>query len=415
MVAAQDKISEFPPHLKLFLASLILVVMLLMSYQSIYCLYHISCGVARLLSGLRVLFFSVPEIVNSDKNVIVHDTLSKVVEDLKLKHDSDFEKLTEDFSKLQIRNYEIEKEKIDLLEKMAKVNFDPLQGNDGDFGIDDVNGKLIILEIQYEKLNSILQQLIVDNKKASEVVDLSTIKEKVERLSSEFLMWKTSNESAGTGDRVKLDKHITELIKDVDQIKETIGSSNGVSKNSLVLEDYLSEVQDKFPVLSTIGEKLENFETRTKLLEEKLKTDVGLIIEKQSAYLTENIQTKVLSQVETLLQNRSTSNKDEEDKNVVDWANDHLGTMISPTPDTKNHPGASTSSLRLFGLTIWRQRTLPEVIIQRPHSGECWPFSGTSGSLIFKLPRPILLNKIVTLHSPMLSSPRDISVWDHDR
>ena len=122
-----------------------------------------------------------------------------------------------------------------------------------------------------------------------------------------------------------------------------------------------------------------------------------------------------LTQVETLLQNKSASEDEKGEKKLVDWASDKLGTRIAPTPDTKTHPEAATSSLRLFGLTVWRQRTIPEVIIQRPHSGVCWPFSGTSGSFIFKLPKPVLLNKIVTHHSPMLSSPRDISVWDQER
>ena len=301
-MVAQEKIAEFPPHIRLLLASLVLVLMLLMSYQTVYCLYHIICWSARLLSGLRVMFFSVPEIVNGDTNVMVPNALNKVVDDLKLKFESDIEKLTEDLSKLQLRNYEIEREKMKLLDKMSEVNFGPSQGSDvGNIGFEDLNEKLILLEIQYEKLSSVLQQLLIDNKKASKDVDVVTLKEKVERLSSEFLMWRTSNEIDRAGDNVKHDKYIIDLMKDIEQIKETIGSSASVNKNSQDLEDYLAVVLEKFPVLSSIGEKLENFETRTSLLEEKFKTDVGLIIEKHSKNLTENMQTKILTQVEILL------------------------------------------------------------------------------------------------------------------
>ena len=301
-MVAQEKIAELPPLIRLLLASLVLVLMLLMSYQTVYCLYHIICWSARLLSGLRVMFFSVPEIVNGDKNVGVPNALNKVVDDLKLKFESDIEKLTEDLSKLQLRNYEIEREKMKLLDKMSEVNFGPSQGGDvGNIGFEDLNEKLILLEIQYEKLSSVLQQLLKDNKKASKDVDVVTLKEKVERLSSEFLMWRTSNEIDRAGDNVKHDKYVIDLMKDIEQIKETIGSSASVNKNAQDLEDYLAVVLEKFPVLSSIGEKLENFETRTSLLEEKIKTDVGLIIEKHSKNLTENMQTKILTQVEILL------------------------------------------------------------------------------------------------------------------
>ena len=95
------------------------------------------------------------------------------------------------------------------------------------------------------------------------------------------------------------DKFLENLSKELEGIKETISSINSDSLNSKE-EDaakFISLALDKFPDLPTIGEKFENFEMKTNSLEQKLKSELSLIIEKQSKW-SENLETEVQRRVE---------------------------------------------------------------------------------------------------------------------
>ena len=135
-------------------------------------------------------------------------------------------------------------------------------------------------------------------------------------------------------------------------------------------------------------------------------------MEKYSESLSENLFSQVQTQVISALEEKE---RGKETDGFVDWASSSLGAEVVATSDTKVPPGYISSGLKLFGLRIWSRKPSPGLIIQRPHSGDCWPFSGTSGTLIFKLGRPVAIEKIAVQQVSSISSPKMISVWDHER
>ena len=412
--AAQDKISEYPTHIKLIMASLVLVLMLLLAEQSFYYIYLVICWSSSSISSLRVMFFSVPDIVNQDNNLSSTDLWKSSLENLKIEFNSDFEKLKKELLSLQHKNMEIEQEKLNLIDKLSKVsvNFSDEIGGDGD-NTNEYNSQLALLELKYDQLKNTIQSL---SKSKDEKSDIETISDKLEELLKDFNSWKSSiresNFNSGTdGD------NLGQLSLELEKIKQTIGLIKSDSINSENAEKFVSLALDKFPDLSTIGEKFEHFETRSQRLEQKLISEFSLIIEKHSNSLTETLETEVQKQIELSLHNQSLKGTPESEDDLVDWADTGLGTTVNTDNDTRTHPDAVISSLKIFGVPIWRQLQSPSIIIERPHSGLCWRMYGTSGSLIVTLPHPVDVKKLVlsTAVPDTTTRPRQITVWDNVR
>ena len=343
---AQDKLSECSQPMKLVLAGLMLVTMLFLVEQALYYLYLCFCCVLSVLSPLRTLVYNVPELVKTTSDVVGQE--SDALVSIKL----DVDKLNEQIKQLKSH---LEKGNIDNLETMIK------NGKHSDENISDnvdqdgeVAKKLRELSLQYEKLESAINELVPLNK---DNFHLEKLESSVNDLKKEI-----------TNDRM----NSNEMMKQIEVFKDLVKTIGTDSSNYLNDEDISSLILSRFPVLSSLGEKFEIFESRTSLLEEKLdRDDIGSVIEKHSHNLSQHLETRLLSQVESLIKN---VNKALEDDDTVDWADANLGCRVEPGESMKTSTVSSYSSLTLFGLSLWRQMISPDVIIERPHSGKSWCF-----------------------------------------
>merc|ERR1712098_34743 len=130
------------------------------------------------------------------------------------------------------------------------------------------------------------------------------------------------------------DKFLENFSSEIKGIKETISSIKSDSRNSEDETKFISLALDKFPDLPTIGEKFENFEMKTNSLEQKLKSELSLIIEKQSKW-SENLETEVQRRVEEQLRLKGHF---KDDDGMTDWADSGLGTKVITAPGTVTHP-----------------------------------------------------------------------------
>ena len=343
---AQDKLSECSQPMKLVLAGLMLVTMLFLVEQTLYYLYLCFCCVLSVLSPLRTLVYNVPELVKTTSDLVGQE--SDALVSIKL----DVDNLNEQIKQLKSH---LEKGNIDNLETMIK------NGKHSDENISDnvdqdgeVAKKLRELSLQYEKLESAINELVPLNK---DNFHLEKLESSVNDLKKEI-----------TNDRI----NSNEMMKQIEVFKDLVKTFGTDSSNSQNDEDISSLILSRFPVLSSLGEKFDMFESRTSLLEEKLdRDDISSVFEEHSLNLSQHLETRLLSQVESLIKN---VNKALEDDETVDWADANLGCRVEPGESMKTSTVSSYSSLTLFGLSLWRQMISPDVIIERPHSGKSWCF-----------------------------------------
>ena len=146
--------------------------------------------------------------------------------------------------------------------------------------------------------------------------EIEALSDKVDTLVNDFVTLKSFDKNS-IQNLSGNDKFLENLSKELEGIKETISSINSDSLNSK--EDaakFISLALDKFPDLPTIGEKFENFEMKTNSLEEKLKSELSLIIEKQSKW-SENLETEVQRRVEEQMR---LNGYFRDDDGMTDWA-----------------------------------------------------------------------------------------------
>ena len=86
-------------------------------------------------------------------------------------------------------------------------------------------------------------------------------------------------------------------------------------------------------------------------------------------------------------------------------------------PGTVTHPQMITTSLKIFGFTVWKKTRTPEVIIQKPHEGDCFMFLGNSGSIFFTFNQNVTITNvgIQTIIADMSQLPKDIVLFDSRR
>ena len=355
----QARLAEMSGRSKLLLASLTLVLVYLAAVLAVHLCYALLGWVAASLAGARAAFFSVPEVlsgtagterVKTDHNV---DELRSIVRGLN--------------SEISLLRGSVEDVKLRIFENEKEVN--------------NYVSKSVVIEDQIEQ------------------------KKMFEKLSRDITSLNSTFENSKIS-QIKPIKNETEsdmkLSEDVDFVKKAISSLNSTSNKST--DEILQMVLDKFPDLSTIGEKFRNFETRANSLEEKLNSgaNISSVMELYLNNITKDLQAEVKTGIEAAVKA-----KQPKDKKIVDWASPELGTVVTASPAPLPVAGAG-AELKVLGVTVWRSAAPP-----RPGPGTCWLAAQGAASLVLTFPRQVRLRRLVLTQAPTWAAPRRLSMWDH--
>ena len=355
----QARLAEMSGRSKLMLASLTLVLVYLAAVLAVHLCYALLGWVAASLAGARAAFFSVPEVlsgtagterVKTDHNV---DELRSIVRGLN--------------SEISLLRGSVEDVKLRIFENEKEVN--------------NYVSKSVVIEDQIEQ------------------------KKMFEKLSRDITSLNSTFENSKIS-QIKPIKNETEsdmkLSEDVDFVKKAISSLNSTSNKST--DEILQMVLDKFPDLSTIGEKFRNFETRANSLEEKLNSgaNISSVMELYLNNITKDLQAEVKTGIEAAVKA-----KQPKDKKVVDWASPELGTVVTASPAPLPVAGAG-AELKVLGVTVWRSAAPP-----RPGPGTCWLAAQGAASLVLTFPRQVRLRRLVLTQAPTWAAPRHLALWDH--
>ena len=355
----QARLAEMSGRSKLLLASLTLVLVYLAAVLAVHLCYALLGWVAASLAGARAAFFSVPEVlsgtagterVKTDHNV---DELRSIVRGLN--------------SEISLLRGSVEDVKLRIFENEKEVN--------------NYVSKSVVIEDQIEQ------------------------KKMFEKLSRDITSLNSTFENSKIS-QIKPIKNETEsdmkLSEDVDFVKKAISSLNSTSNKST--DEILQMVLDKFPDLSTIGEKFRNFETRANSLEEKLNSgaNISSVMELYLNNITKDLQAEVKTGIEAAVKA-----KQPKDMKVVDWASPELGTVVTASPAPLPVAGAG-AELKVLGVTVWRSAAPP-----RPGPGTCWLAAQGAASLVLTFPRQVRLRRLVLTQAPTWAAPRHLAMWDH--
>ena len=355
----QARLAEMSGRSKLMLASLTLVLVYLAAVLAVHLCYALLGWVAASLAGARAAFFSVPEVlsgtagterVKTDHNV---DELRSIVRGLN--------------SEISLLRGSVEDVKLRIFENEKEVN--------------NYVSKSVVIEDQIEQ------------------------KKMFEKLSRDITSLNSTFENSKIS-QIKPIKNETEsdmkLSEDVDFVKKAISSLNSTSNKST--DEILQMVLDKFPDLSTIGEKFRNFETRANSLEEKLNSgaNISSVMELYLNNITKDLQAEVKTGIEAAV-----NAKQPKDMKVVDWASPELGTVVTASPAPLPVAGAG-AELKVLGVTVWRSAAPP-----RPGPGTCWLAAQGAASLVLTFPRQVRLRRLVLTQAPTWAAPRHLALWDH--
>ena len=355
----QARLAEMSGRSKLLLASLTLVLVYLAAVLAVHLCYALLGWVAASLAGARAAFFSVPEVlsgtagterVKTDHNV---DELRSIVRGLN--------------SEISLLRGSVEDVKLRIFENEKEVN--------------NYVSKSVVIEDQIEQ------------------------KKMFEKLSRDITSLNSTFENSKIS-QIKPIKNETEsdmkLSEDVDFVKKAISSLNSTSNKST--DEILQMVLDKFPDLSTIGEKFRNFETRANSLEEKLNSgaNISSVMELYLNNITKDLQAEVKTGIEAAV-----NAKQPKDMKVVDWASPELGTVVTASPAPLPVAGAG-AELKVLGVTVWRSAAPP-----RPGPGTCWLAAQGAASLVLTFPRQVRLRRLVLTQAPTWAAPRHLALWDH--
>ena len=357
----QARLAEMSGRSKLLLASLTLVLVYLAAVLAVHLCYALLGWVAASLAGARAAFFSVPEVlsgtagterVKTDHNV---DELRSIVRGLN--------------SEISLLRGSVEDVKLRIFENEKEVN--------------NYVSKSVVIEDQIEQ------------------------KKMFEKLSRDITSLNSTFENSKIS-QIKPIKNETEsdmkLSEDVDFVKKAISSLNSTSNKST--DEILQMVLDKFPDLSTIGEKFRNFETRANSLEEKLNSgaNISSVMELYLNNITKDLQAEVKTGIEAAVKA-----KQPKDEKVVDWASPELGTVVTASPAPLPVAGAGAGAeLKVLGVTVWRSAAPP-----RPGPGTCWLAAQGAASLVLTFPRQVRLRRLVLTQAPTWAAPRHLALWDH--
>ena len=357
----QARLAEMSGRSKLVLASLTLVLVYLAAVLAVHLCYALLGWVAASLAGARAAFFSVPEVlsgtagterVKTDHNV---DELRSIVRGLN--------------SEISLLRGSVEDVKLRIFENEKEVN--------------NYVSKSVVIEDQIE-------QKKMFEKLSRDITSLNSTFENSKRSQIKPIKNETRSDM--------------KLSEDVDFVKKAISSLNSTSNKST--DEILQMVLDKFPDLSTIGEKFRNFETRANSLEEKLNSgaNISSVMELYLNNITKDLQAEVKTEIEAAVKA-----KQPKDMKVVDWASPELGTVVTASPAPLPVAGAGAGAeLKVLGVTVWRSAAPP-----RPGPGTCWLAAQGAASLVLTFPRQVRLRRLVLTQAPTWAAPRHLALWDH--
>ena len=361
----QARLAEMSGRSKLLLASLTLVLVYLAAVLAVHLCYALLGWVAASLAGARAAFFSVPEVlsgtagterVKTDHNV---DELRSIVRGLN--------------SEISLLRGSVEDVKLRIFENEKEVN--------------NYVSKSVVIEDQIE-------QKKMFEKLSRDITSLNSTFENSKRSQIKPIKNETRSDM--------------KLSEDVDFVKKAISSLNSTSNKST--DEILQMVLDKFPDLSTIGEKFRNFETRANSLEEKLNSgaNISSVMELYLNNITKDLQAEVKTEIEAAVKA-----KQPKDMKVVDWASPELGTVVTASPAPLPVAGAGAGAgagaeLKVLGVTVWRSAAPP-----RPGPGTCWLAAQGAASLVLTFPRQVRLRRLVLTQAPTWAAPRHLALWDH--
>ena len=341
---------------QVLLASLVLVAAILMAEQSLHLLYHGLCWAVNILSGLRLVAFSLPEMISAPAqqqiSSVEFDTFVRRVE-------GEMVRLHGELDRIKLREKTLENVEISRRAEGELVE---------DTRLEDNMEELRLMFGEYQ-----------DATESARSEKFSQLSETLASLASRLTELESSNVTAR-----ELERNVASIRQEVQDWREKTDLVSSSVENQL--QDVFEKYSD-FPQLkSSIRELDEKTENLRLELESKLKDPSGEV--KQKEEITER----------------------------PDWASSELGAAVSVGPDTRPALLAPPQSeITVFGVSVWRRQTLVTNIIHRPHSGHCWYFAGSRGSILLNISRPINLDTILMDHYSSPSSPRRMTITDLSR
>ena len=344
---------------QVLLASVLLVVAILLAEQSLHLLYYGLCWGANLLSGLRLVAFSLPEAFSPESQQQISsgefDQFVKRVELEMVGLHSELDRIKEREKSLE--NVQINTREEEQAEEKTTTTTTRIEDN-----VEELRLKLEEYQDSTESIRS---------------ENLSKLRETMESLARRLTELESSNVTAQ-----EVERSVAAIRQEVQDWRErTVLDSSSVQAK-------LQEVFEKYSDFPQLKSSIEELGEKT----DKLKLDL-----------------------ESKLTDPSREVKQEELRERPDWASSELGASIAVGPETVPSLLAPQTEITVFGVSVWRQQTQVNNIIHRPHSGQCWYFAGSQGSVVLNISKPINLDSILMDHPNFPSSPRRVTVTDLSR
>ena len=326
---------------------------ILLVEQSLHLLYHALCWGANLLSGLSVAF-SLPEVFSPPGQ----QQISTVEFDQFVRRlEGEMVRLHTELDRMQDR-------------EKTLANIETNTGGemeDGTSSTTRIENNMEHLRLMFHEYRDATDTIRSEN--------FSKLRETLESLTSRLTELESSNVTAQD-----VERKVAAIRQEVKDWRE--------KSDSNPVQAQLRDVFEKYSDFPQLKSSIREIEEKT----EKLKLDL-----------------------ESKLKDTSREVKQEELTERPDWASSQLGASISIGPDTVPYLLAPQTEIKVFGVSVWRRQPQVNNIIDRPYSGHCWAFSGTQGSLLLNISRPITLQTILMDHHNSASSPRRLTITDVSR
>ena len=339
---------------QVLLASVLLVLAILLAEQSLHLLYLALCWAANLLSGLRMMAFSLPEVFSPPSQ----QQISSV----------EFDQFVRRVEAEMVRLHT----ELDRMKDREKTLGNAETNTGGE--VEEKTSTTTRIENNMEELRVMFQEY-QDATESVRSENFSKLRETIESLASRLTELESSNVTAQ-----EVERKVAAIRQEVQDWREKTDTSP--------VQAQLQDVFEKFSDFPQLKSSIRELDEKT----EKLKVDL-----------------------ESKLTDPSRAVKEEELTERPDWASSQLGAAISVGPDTLPYLLAPQTEITVFGVSVWRRQTRVNTIIERPYSGHCWAFSGTQGSLLLNISRPLTLQTILMDHHNSPSSPRRVTITDVSR
>ena len=341
---------------QVLLASFILVVVLLLAEQSLHLFYFSLCWTSNLLSSLRTVAFTLPEVFSTPHQEISSDSLEQFVSRV----EAEMDRMNTELN--LIREKERSFEDIETIRRG--------ESSEDDSSRRELENMKRMFE-EYQNIESLRSE------------DVSKLKGSLESFARKLHSLESSNVTATAAFTVE---------KSLEDVKmELLEWRRKTEAESSLVQEQLKIVSEKYAAdLPHLEQSIKDLSVLT--------TNLKLDLERQEGQTQRG-------------HGESHGNVTER----LDWASSQLGCSISAGADTKPYLETPRTEMTVFGVSVWRQFTPVSSITHRPHSGHCWAFTGKRGSVSLNTSRPISLHSIVMEHPNSPASPRWITVTDLSR